>query len=1014
RVQLSLDRRNAAAFPLVEGPIVVEAIGWLVLAEETRATFRLTSDDGSRLRIDGKILIDHDGRHGASSLSSGEVTLGPGAHPLWVDYFDGGGQRTLVLEWKRAGATEFEVIGAGHLRCETDPTRVTGPGTKRITDEAKPARRPGDGRPLEALHPAFVLTPARPEEVHPKVGSMCFLPDGRLVIGVFDPLQRDEERLPDIESKVPDRLLAIEGLGGPQSALKVRPIADGVYEPSGLCAVGEDLYVSHRLAITRLRDLDHDGWYEDHLDVARGWEGWNYHQFTFGLVHVPGPSGSLGTLYATLSTAMAPPAWEGMGTNAAPNGVGRGTIIAVDLDSQEWRVIAGGVRTPNGIGRGPGGTIVYCDNQGTWFPTSTLSIVEEGRFFGHFNNTNHVPKLAERFPLGGAASVFSDRPRAPATVYLPHNECANSPTQPLLVPSGPWKDQLLVGDVTAGGLHRIALERVGGSWQGVVLRCSQGLECGSNRLAWGPDGALYFGGIGAQGNWNWKGTQYGLQRLAPTGDEAFEMLDVHAIDGGFEVRFTKPVDPASLTATGRIECSSWRYEPTAAYGGPKIGERSLPITRIEPSADGRSVRIFCDGLAAGTCVHLHVDPTSASGEPIWSTDAWYTLNACVTSRPGVVDDGHIGLGAVPPARAMPLVGRSADGILFEPGKRGASATAPRSQQELMKLPGTLRIDAGSAFATRTLHRTFRLHAEWQAEGAGGTLGLGEALAQPLQATDGAWHALDIWAGRASGANEMHSIRVVLDGTPMATLTSPDVSGPLPIVLKALEGHGSITFRNVWIAPLDEPRFAPGPWTSLATDPAGEAWEVRGGRGQYRLEQTPEGDEIIGTSVANSPNTFLATRKRYGDFELLVDVRQDVELNSGIQVRSVLDGGPGKREGKLIGYQVELDPSDRSYTGGIYDEARRDWLVPLIDMPYARQAYRKGEWNRIHILAEGPVIRTWVNGIPAAVLVDEVDRDGVIGLQVHGVGDRSDPLTVRWRNLRIRELTPAAPGAAPTP
>ncbi len=998
----SVDLRDAKAFPQVDAPIVATGLGWIEVDRDTRARFRVTSDDGARLLIDGAVAVDHDGRHGATSKTGEPIALKAGLHPIRIDYFDAGGKRSLTVEWARDGAAEFAALDASVLRADPDLARVSGPGVKRIAD----ARRAGDGKPVSGVHPSFVHGTARPADFTPKIGSLCFLPDGRLVVGTLDPLQRDEERLPDINAKAPDRLYAIEGFAsGDPAAMRATPIADGLHEPLGLCAVGDDLYVSHRLAITRLRDLDHDGFFESHEDVAGGWEGWNYHQFTFGLVHVPDERGGRGRLYASLSTAMAPPAWEGMGTNAAPNGIGRGSIVEVDLDAGDWRIIAGGARTPNGLGLGPEGILVYCDNQGTWFPASTLSVIEPGRFFGHFNNTNVVPKLLDRFPQGGRASVLCDRQRAEAAVYFPHNECGNSPTQPLLVPTGPWKGQMLVGDVTQGGLHRVALERVDGQWQGVVFRCTQGLECGVNRIAWGPDGALYLGGIGAGGNWNWNGTQFGLERLAPNGAVAFEMLDVDAVPGGFEVRFTRPIDRPWLADPAHFACTAWRYRPTAAYGGPKVDEHPIRITKAEPNAAGDAVRLTCEGLEPGTCVHFRIDATSVGGERIWSTDAWYTLNRLAPADPALVGDGFVGMGAIAPPLGMPLIGRSSDVALVTRGDPKVSRDDRRSQADLMALPGTLRVDAAAGDRiTKIVHRSARVHLEWRSDDGGGLVRLFDRCDLPLSGEPGRWHAFDGWLD-ASAPGERGVIRCRIDGGAprLVDMIVPDAPGPFAFIAR----DRPTEFRNSWIAPLEAQRFDVGPWVALTEGPLDATWVVRGGNATYRID----GGEIIGSSVPKSANTFLVTRCRYASFELLVDVLQDPELNSGIQVRSEVDGGIDARSGRLVGPQVELDPSERAYSAGIYDEARRGWIAPLTDAPYARDAFRRGEWNHLRVLAEGPVLRTWVNGIPAATLFDAMNADGHIALQVHGVGDRSAPLTVRWRNLRIRELTPAGSSAA---
>ncbi len=195
------------------------------------------------------------------------------------------------------------------------------------------------------------------------------------------------------------------------------------------------------------------------------------------------------------------------------------------------------------------------------------------------------------------------------------------------------------------------------------------------------------------------------------------------------------------------------------------------------------------------------------------------------------------------------------------------------------------------------------------------------------------------------------------------------------------------------------RTSPG-WVSLFDGRTLEGWHQRGGQAHYRVEQ----GVIIGETRANQPNTFLCTTSSYADFELELEFMVDDELNSGIQIRSA--SKPDYRNGAVHGYQVEIDPSSRSWTAGIYEESARGWLDPLDDNPPAREAFIHSDWNHLRILAVGHRIRTWLNGIPAADLVDEDGAlEGFIGLQVHGVGGREDPLTVRWRNIRLREIEP---------
>ena len=178
----------------------------------------------------------------------------------------------------------------------------------------------------------------------------------------------------------------------------------------------------------------------------------------------------------------------------------------------------------------------------------------------------------------------------------------------------------------------------------------------------------------------------------------------------------------------------------------------------------------------------------------------------------------------------------------------------------------------------------------------------------------------------------------------------------------------------------------------------EGWKQLGGKAKYRVED----GAIVGSSVPNTSNSFLCTEKIYGDFILELEFKVDAGLNSGVQIRS--NSLPDYRRGVVHGYQVEIDPSPRGFSGGIYDESRRGrFLQDLTDNEPARKAFKAGDWNKFRVEAVGDSIKTWLNGVPATDLVDSMTQTGFIGLQVHGVGNRTEPLQVRWRSIRIQDL-----------
>lgn len=189
----------------------------------------------------------------------------------------------------------------------------------------------------------------------------------------------------------------------------------------------------------------------------------------------------------------------------------------------------------------------------------------------------------------------------------------------------------------------------------------------------------------------------------------------------------------------------------------------------------------------------------------------------------------------------------------------------------------------------------------------------------------------------------------------------------------------------------------------------DGWEVKSGFATYKVEQ----GTIVGTTAEGSPNTFLCTKKLYGDFVLSFEVKCDKELNSGVQFRSdayaqateiEVAGKKRKHEaGRVYGYQVEIATNN---AGRVYDEARRGtWLDTTEPSAEAKMAFRVDGWNQYRVVAQGDHITTFVNGVPVADFHDSVTARGFIGLQVHGIKKGTGPYSVAWRNIQIRELAP---------
>lgn len=603
----------------------LQATGYLFLEKDDNVVFQLASDDGSRLWVDGQEIIDNDGAHGMSPKES-EIALRAGYHPIRMDYFQGGGGRGVVLKWARFGAEPgFKVITEGtffHKKSEN----VEGMKAMSKIENAIP----GDAAPLTEVHPAYDLTQARPDGFLPKVAGMDFLPDGRLVVSTWD---------------ASGAVYILENVAsGDPKQIKVKRIAAGLAEPLGLKVVDGVIYVLQKQELTKLVDTNGDEVIDEYQCFAKGWRASaNFHEFAFGLVYKEG------YFYAALAIAINPG-----GASTRPQGLDRGKVVKISAKDGSIEFIARGLRTPDGVGIGPDGEIFIADNQGDWLPSSKILHVKPGAFYNSY---------------AVDSATVSQMPIQQPVVWLPQDDIGNSPTQPTVINDGPYKNQLLHGDVCYGGLQRVFMEKIPssgkptagneGDYQGCVFRFSQGLEGATHRLAWGPDGALYVGMIGAPGNWGQQGKLwYGLQRMKYNGNSVFEMLAVRAKTNGMEIEFTEPLPEGAGWDTYSYLVKQWRYEPTVNYGGPKLDEEAMNVKSATVSADRKKVFLEIPNLKPLHLVYLQLRnlPLSELGHEIWTTEAWYTLNA--------IPADNAGIAGTPPATTPPV-----DNTLTEKEKR---------------------------------------------------------------------------------------------------------------------------------------------------------------------------------------------------------------------------------------------------------------------------------------------------------------------------------------------------------
>ncbi len=447
----------------------------------------------------------------------------------------------------------------------------------------KPKPKPGFGAALEGLHPSFDVTVLHRSDFKPRVAAMAFMPDGRLLVSTWD---------------TEGAVYLLDGVQGDSSTLKVKKIARGLHEPLGMEVVNNEIFVVQKHELTQLIDHNGDDIIDEYKAICNSWQvSSDFHEFAFGLIHKDNH------FYVTLSMAMRL-------LDSEEQLFDRGRTIKIAMDgSYEW--VNYGMRTPNGIGVGPDNEIFIADNQGRWTPANKIIHLQKGAYMGMRPGILKGMELPEE---------------TPPAIWLQEDEIGNSPSEILYVHEGPYKGQLLHGEVTHGGIKRDFLEKVNGQYQGAVFRFTQGLTAGINRMRWGPDGHLYAGGVGMVGGWSWMGRQYSLERMEYNGKPTFEMLAIRAKPDGFEIEMTQPMEKAP--SVDEIKIQQWRYVPTAAYGGPKVDLVDLKISELTISEDREKLYLKIPGLKPGHVVYFLLSEhlKSENGLDLWSGEAWYTLN----------------------------------------------------------------------------------------------------------------------------------------------------------------------------------------------------------------------------------------------------------------------------------------------------------------------------------------------------------------------------------------------------
>ncbi len=480
-----------------------------------------------------------------------------------------------------------------------------------------------------------------------------FLLSGRVLPAAEEPEAVSEANIYAIETlTIPDEAFlevgALEWIPGDRLAvgtrrgeiwIVVRPasenprwsrFAHGLHEVLGLAwkadaqagKGGGWLYATHRPEVSRLADSDGDGVADRFETVADGWGvSGDYHEYAFGSKF--DANGDIWVVLCLTGSFSSEVPFRGWGMRITPDGE---TIPTVS-----------GIRSPGGMGFDAKGHVLYTDNQGPWNGTSMLKHLVPGDFMGHpggfrwYELAPHLSKPDE--PKSGTrwATETKRIPQLrPPVVMFPHGIMGNSAAGIACDQTdgafGPFTGQVVVSDQSHSILMRCCIEEIDGVLQGACFRFREGFKSGSLALQFAPDGSLYVGGTNR--GWGSRGAgDYALERLSWTGQTPFEILAIRAVPGGFELEFTEPADPATLSDLSSYAMKSFTYIYQADYGSPVVDEEACTIRSVTPSPDGRRVRLEVDNLRECVIHELHAPGIlTPDGQPLLHNTGWYTLN----------------------------------------------------------------------------------------------------------------------------------------------------------------------------------------------------------------------------------------------------------------------------------------------------------------------------------------------------------------------------------------------------
>lgn len=413
-----------------------------------------------------------------------------------------------------------------------------------------------------------------------------------------------------------------DGVFEPNPEPQFEKFAEGLDEVFGMAYRDDSLIVTQQTEVSRLTDVDGDGRADRFDTLSDKWGFRNYHEFAFG--SKPDADGNT---------------WVALCLSESYNSKVpfRGWCLKITPDGKSIPVCSG-IRSPCGIGPNEHDVMFYAESQGPWNGSCSLKVLEPGGFMGHpvsFNWYDLAPELGPAPVQPNTPSrLETERERVkelvPYAVVFPYIRMGRSISGFMVDRTGgkfgPFSNQIFIGDFSLGVVMRATTEKINDVWQGACYPFREGFATGLLAVQFTPDGNLIAGGTNR--GWPVRGPKaYAIQRLDWTGLVPFEIKQIKAKPKGFEIAFTKPVDPAIAADPNNYQLKTFTHIYRQAYGSPEV-DQTIPVaTKATVSPDGLTVNLEVDGLVKGHVHDFHLpDMRSAESEPLLHSSAYYTLN----------------------------------------------------------------------------------------------------------------------------------------------------------------------------------------------------------------------------------------------------------------------------------------------------------------------------------------------------------------------------------------------------